>query len=141
HLVSNGAEGNVSHPLFDEAYYLRNNPDVAAAGISPLLHYRQIGAKELRNPHALFDAEFYAGAHPEASADPLVHFLTQGAKLRYNPNPYFDTEFYLWRNPEVEGSGMNPLVHFVMFGAARGLDPHPLFGMKDYLSRYPDLIS
>ncbi len=143
HLLSNGADGNVTHPLFDEAYYLRNNPDVAASGISPLLHYRQCGASELRNPHALFDAKYYVAQHPEVLAennDPLVHFLTRGAKLRYNPNPYFDTDFYLWRNPEVEASGINPLVHFVKFGVARGLDPHPLFGMKDYLARYPDLI-
>jgi len=143
HLLSNGAEGNVTHPLFDEAYYLRNNPDVTASGMSPLLHYRQLGVKELRNPHALFDSKFYVAQHPEVvaeEADPLVHFLTRGAKLRYNPNPYFDTDFYLWRNPEVEESGVNPLVHFVKFGAARGLDPHPLFGMKDYLARYPDLI-
>jgi hypothetical protein len=144
HLQTNGAEGNVPHPLFDEAYYLRNNPQVAASGLPPLLHYRQIGAKELRNPHALFDAKFYVAQHPEvlaANADPLLHFLTQGAKLRYNPNPYFDIEFYLWRNPEVEASGMNPLVHFVKLGAAKGLDPSPLFGMKDYLARYPDLVA
>jgi hypothetical protein len=144
HLLSNGEEGNVSHPLFDEAYYLRNNPDVAASGIAPLLHYRQTGAKELRNPHALFDAKYYVAQHPEVlaeNADPLIHFLTRGAKLRYNPNPYFDVEFYLWRHPEVEASGINPLVHFVKLGAARGLDPHPLFGMKDYLARYPDLIA
>ncbi|MGH9697590.1 MAG: hypothetical protein ACRD5Z_25835, partial [Bryobacteraceae bacterium] len=135
--------GNVAHPLFDEAYYLRNNPQVAASGLAPLAHYFQIGAKELRNPHALFDARFYVAQHPDvlaANADPLIHFLTRGAKLRYNPNPYFDVDFYLWRNPEVEASGMNPLVHFVKHGAASGSDPHPLFGMKDYLARYPDLV-
>jgi len=144
HLQTNGAEGYVSHPLFDEAYYLRNNPQVAGSGITPFLHYRQIGAKELRNPHALFDARFYVTQYPDvlaANADPLIHFLTRGAKLHYNPNPYFDTEFYLWQNPEAKASGMNPLVHFVKLGAAQGLDPHPIFGMKEYLARYPDLVA
>jgi hypothetical protein len=144
HLQTDGAEGNVAHPLFDEAYYLRNNPQVAGPGITPFLHYRKIGAKELRNPHALFDATFYVTQYPDVRAthaDPLVHYLTQGAKLGYNPNPYFDTEFYLWQNPEVAASGMNPLVHFVTQGAARRLDPHPLFGMKEYLARYPDLVA
>jgi hypothetical protein len=144
YLETNGAEGNVSHPLFDEAYYLRNNPQVAGSGITPFLHYRQIGAKELRSPHALFDAKFYVTQYPDVLAtktDPLIHFLTEGAKLHYNPNPYFDMEFYFWQNPEIKASGMNPLVHFVKLGAAQGLDPHPIFGMKEYLARYPDLVA
>jgi hypothetical protein len=144
HLQTNGVEGNGSHPLFDEAYYLRNNPQVARSGMTPFLHYRRIGAKELRNPHALFDAKFYVSRYPDVlatNADPLIHFLTQGAKLGYHPNPYFDTEFYLWQNPEVKASGVNPLVHFVRLGAAQGLDPHPIFGMKEYLARYPDLVA
>jgi GT2 family glycosyltransferase len=142
YLVTAGAEGRGPHPLFDCAYYLRNNPEVAASGVDPLVHYRDIGSKELRNPHALFDSKFYAAHYPEvlaAKADPLVHFLIEGAQLGYNPNPYFDTGFYLWRNPEVKSSGMNPLVHFVRQGARRGLDPHPLFGMNDYAARYPDI--
>ena|GEM_PF-518555 len=144
HLLTAGAEGNVPHPLFDRAYYLRNNPDVASTGLDPLVHYRQIGAKELRNPHALFDAKFYVAQHPEvvaANSDPLVHFLVEGAKQGYNPNPYFDVEFYLWRYPEVAASKLNPLVHFVKYGAAAGLDPHPLFGTKDYWKRYPDVAA
>jgi hypothetical protein len=110
--------------------------------MDPLIHYRDMGSKELRSPHALFDSKFYAQQHSDvvaAKADSLVHFLLEGAKLGYNPNPYFDTSFYLWRYPEVKASGMNPLVHFVKHGAGSGFDPHPLFGMKDYVARYPDI--
>lgn len=142
--LTQGGDGMAFHPLFDEAYYIRNNPQAASSGLTAFAHYRQIGVKDLRNPHALFDAQFYVTQHPDVlatHADPLTHFLEQGAKLGYNPNPYFDIEFYLWQNPELAASGMNPLVHFVKYGAANKLDPHPLFGVKDYLARYPDLVT
>ncbi len=38
---------------FDAAYYLRENPDVAAAGIDPLVHYLSSGRKEGRFPGAV----------------------------------------------------------------------------------------
>ena len=143
YLVSNGRKGR-PNPLFDRAYYLRNNPDVEAHNIDPLVHYMTAGALELRSPHALFDARYYVEQYPEvlaAKSNPLLHFLSEGANRGYNPNPLFDAEYYLWRNPEVKTSGMNPLVHFLLHGIPRGLDPHPLFGMKDYAARYPDIMS
>ena len=130
-------------PLFDKAYYLRNNPGVMAQNEDPLAHYMRTGALELRNPHALFDAQYYVEQHPDVlaeKANPLLHFLTKGAGLGYNPNRLFDIDYYLWRNPDVKTSGMNPLVHFILSGAQKNLDPHPLFGMKDYADRYPDVI-
>ena len=39
---------------FDAQYYLLHNPDVAAAGVDPLLHYNTVGWHEGRNPNALF---------------------------------------------------------------------------------------
>jgi hypothetical protein len=142
YLVSNGEKGKPS-PLFDRAYYLRNNPVVAARQQDPLVHYMTTGALELRNPHALFDAQYYVGQHPEVLAkktNPLLHFMAEGANRGYNPNRLFDIDYYLWRNPEVKSSGMNPLAHFILYGANKGFDPHPLFGIKDYADRYPDVI-
>jgi hypothetical protein len=46
--------------LFDEDWYLRRYPDVAAAGIDPVEHYCRHGAAEGRNPSALFDTIYYA---------------------------------------------------------------------------------
>ena len=37
--------------LFDAEWYLRNNPDVASAGMDPLRHYVEFGAKEGRAPN------------------------------------------------------------------------------------------
>ena len=39
--------------LFDEAFYLEQNPDVAAAGISPLTHYLEYGTNEGRSPSSI----------------------------------------------------------------------------------------
>ena len=62
-------------------YYLANNPDVAAAGVNPLLHYDQNGWQEGRNPSALFSTTGYLSANPDVAAahvDPLDHFLIYG---------------------------------------------------------------
>jgi hypothetical protein len=38
--------------LFDRDWYLKENPDVAQAGMDPLFHYVQYGAREGRAPNA-----------------------------------------------------------------------------------------
>ena len=53
-------------------------PDVAHSGQHPLLHYLQMGAAELRNPHPRFDAAYYVDQHPEAAANPLLYHLLFG---------------------------------------------------------------
>lgn len=67
---------------FDAAFYLRENPDVAAAGVDPLTHFRSNGWREGRDPHPAFDTRFYlarlGGALPDG-VDPLTHWLTVGA--------------------------------------------------------------
>ncbi len=45
--------------LFDEAWYLEMNPDVARSGADPVMHYIEAGAAEGRNPHPLFDTNYY----------------------------------------------------------------------------------
>jgi GT2 family glycosyltransferase len=67
--------------LFDRGWYLRHYPDVAAAAVSPALHYVARGAAEGRNPGPRFDSDWYMAAHPEvaiASENPLVHYLAAG---------------------------------------------------------------
>ena len=70
--------------LFDAAYYISTNPDVAALNYDPLLHYLEQGARELRNPNAEFDAQSYMalcreqGQEPE---NPLLHYISVQAAL------------------------------------------------------------
>jgi len=75
--------------LFDRAYYLRANHDVASAGVDPLYHFVHDGAAEGRRPNALFDPGFYLASYPPARADgvnPLVHFIARGAGLGWHPS-------------------------------------------------------
>jgi hypothetical protein len=82
HYQTNGeAEGRMPNQFFDVGYYLVNNPDVAAAGVSPLDHYMKFGRLEGRDPSAAFDTTAYLSAHPDVAAagfDPLMHYLRFG---------------------------------------------------------------
>jgi glycosyl transferase family 1 len=116
--------------LFDKAWYLRQNPDVAHAGVSPLRHYLRWGAFEGRDPNPLFDSDWYLKQYPdlaEARVNPLVHYLRHGASEGGNPSPHFDSCWYLEQYPTAVRAGMNPLVHYVLHGAAEGLLPSPDF--------------
>jgi glycosyltransferase involved in cell wall biosynthesis len=67
--------------FFDAAWYLRENPDVAAAGMDPLDHYIRFGARERRDPGPMFKTARYIEQYPELTAtggNPLVHFLRHG---------------------------------------------------------------
>jgi len=83
--------------LFDREFYLRANPDVAAARMDPLEHYLKYGEKEQRQPHPLFDPPHYLAAN------------TRARGRWANPHPLFDCEAYLKAHPLVTG---NPLEHY-----------------------------
>lgn len=67
--------------LFDAGWYLRQNPDVADAGINPASHFLHEGAKEARNPGPDFDTMAYLARHPglaDSGINPLLHALDSG---------------------------------------------------------------
>jgi hypothetical protein len=69
--------------LFDETFYLCSYPDVADAGIDPIVHYLEHGSEEGRNPSASFDTRTYLNLHPDVAAhperlNPLVHYIKLG---------------------------------------------------------------
>lgn len=69
--------------LFDSKHYLLNNPDVKAAGMSPVRHYYNHGWHEGRNPSAHFDTDFYLQQYSDVKAsgmNPLLHYLRFGRK-------------------------------------------------------------
>ena len=97
--------------VFDAAFYLRANPDVAAAGMDPLKHYVKYGAAEQRQPHPLFDPAHYLASCPASgeAENPLMHFLEQ-SRAWANPHPLFDCDAYVAAHPEAAG---NPLRHYL----------------------------
>ena len=140
--------------LFDVAYYLEKNPDVAQAGINPIVHYLKFGAKEERDPHPLFDSSFYLAQNPdvaETGANPLAHFIKFGANEGREPKSFngqykliktsslFDAKYYLEQNPHLAKSGLDPVAHYLEVGASEGKNPHPLFDTSFYLLKNPDV--
>lgn len=77
--------------LFDAAWYLDQNEDVAAAW-------------------------FTSGR----TLNLWSHYLASGAAEGRNPNPLFSSAGYLAANPDVGRAGMNPLVHYRAFGWMEG---------------------
>lgn len=66
---------------FDEDFYLKNNPDVKASGISPFRHFINSGWKEERSPNSLLNLAFYKELNQdvsEASLNLYLHFLFYG---------------------------------------------------------------
>jgi len=109
--------------IFDESYYLSCNPDVKAAGVKALTHYRKFGWKEGRNPSIHFDSKFYIGQFSkeyDSSLDPLSHYFLKGWKDCLNPNPNFNVRAYLDRYQDVKLKNLEPLQHYVEYGQFYG---------------------
>ena len=84
---------------FNEAEYLRLNPDVASSGLSAASHFRIHGKIEQR------------AYHPH-QASPSVS--TQDLPVDFNPQEY------LRLNPDVAMAGMDPESHYYLHGASEG---------------------
>jgi hypothetical protein len=67
--------------LFDEAWYLAENEDVAKEGVDPVEHFINHGATEGRNPSPMFDLRQYLEINTDVAAagmNPLIHFAKFG---------------------------------------------------------------
>jgi hypothetical protein len=67
--------------LFDSDWYLQSYPDVAQAGIDPLLHYLGPGWREGRDPGPEFATSAYLKAYSDVARsgiNPLVHYIEFG---------------------------------------------------------------
>jgi glycosyltransferase involved in cell wall biosynthesis len=78
HFLERRFTGQVNPvPVFDAAFYLEANPDVAAGGADPFEHFLIFGTAEGRDPAPDFDVKFYTkryGAVLEGQ-NPLLHYL------------------------------------------------------------------
>jgi len=108
---------------FDAAYYLRENPDLAAASVDPFTHYNTFGWKEGRNPDPYFSTNYYLNQNRDVAAagiDPLLHYEQYGWKEGRDPSIAFSTSKYLQANPDVVAANIDPLYHYLQFGAPEG---------------------
>lgn len=70
-----------SSGMFDPAWYLAQNPDVAATGADPARHFLRHGAAEGRDPGPRFAVAHYLRLYPDvakAGVNPLIHYLIAG---------------------------------------------------------------
>jgi hypothetical protein len=96
--------------LFDADYYLRRNPEVAAAGLDPVHHYIERGAAELRDPGPHFSTRWYVERYPDVAAsgkNPLHHFIIYGYSEGRLPRPASGME-HPASDPERLGAAMQP---------------------------------
>lgn len=136
-LTAGAAAGYKPNPYFDPAWYLAQNPDIAAIGINPLLHYIAEGEAAGRPPSPWFDLAWYATQH---TADPgrtlLAHFLARRCSGHVSPLPEFDPAYYLARHPDVAEAGIDPCEHFLLWGYREGRNPSPRFDTRYYIRRH-----
>lgn len=67
--------------LLNWDYYLKNNSDVNASGMDPILHYIYYGSKENRKPNSHFDSNYYLNRYidvKKSNLNPLVHYSLYG---------------------------------------------------------------
>jgi CDP-glycerol glycerophosphotransferase len=77
---SSASAGTAVPAWFDSAFYLAQNPDVAASGAAPYPHFRAHGWRQFRNPSTTFDLWWYWAWHlgSDLSIDPAAHYEQHG---------------------------------------------------------------
>ena len=91
--------------FFDEAFYLKQNPDVESANVDPLLHFIRYGAKEGRSPSAMFDLPRYLSDNPRVdplTVNPLLDWLDLCVTgQREAPKPIAHVNHEIERNSRI----------------------------------------
>jgi hypothetical protein len=135
-------------PAFDSQSYLLHNPDVAAAGMDPLVHYLRHGATEGRKIHPVEvgSSAPQAGPAETHSEPPDVTSVTPDtameARVRaIRKSGLFDADWYLQQYPAVASAGIDPAIHFLRYGAAERRNPGPKFDSAWYLENNPDVAA
>lgn len=142
--------------LFNESWYLRNNPDIAAvveAGvIDAFTHFQLYGRFEGRSPDPAFDPGYYLESNPDIAAAVQAgnitaydHFVSYGANETRSFVPYFDPVFYLQSNPDIAAAVEQGLIsvvdHFLLYGQGESRAISPFFDLGAYLQANPDVAN
>lgn len=152
---------NTSHRVgtFDEDYYLKHNPDVAAAikaGIfhSGYEHYTAFGQREgrmvvnsINDPY--YNESYYLALNPDVATavyqgtyqSGYEHYLKWGKAEGRQMSPWFDAQYYLDHNKDVKDAGLDPQMHFNTYGYKEGRNPSPYVDMTAYLKANPDIAA
>ncbi len=148
--------GHSPNRFFDEAWYRRAYPDVAAGlGRGPASgfdHYCRGGFRTYA-PHWLFDERLYRRRNPDLTEDVLDaarmangydHYLRHGAREWRIGHPFFDAAFYQTQlDPDEarESAAEGPFQHYLRRIAAGRHEVRTswYFDPLWYLAKYPDV--
>lgn len=142
--------------LFDGGYYLRQNPDVAAAGVDPYQHFLSFGWREGRDPSLLFSLSKYLAANPDvarAGVNPLLHYELFGQAEGRAPFPaggaaaadlLIDPAYYAQQLgasivPDGVAGQQQASWSYDVTGWRQGMNPDALFDTNYYLAQNPDV--
>ena len=121
--------------VFDAAFYLAHNRDLAAAGVDPLEHYVAFGGFEGRLPNPIFDSGWYLARYfPDVDnpPNPLVDYLRHLRLSPRCPNRWFDPDHYRRSAGNVR---RDPMRHYLGAGRAAH-DPGPDFASAAWRRRF-----
>lgn len=142
---------------FNEAYYLAQNPDVAAAvraGVfkSGLAHWQSYGIHEGRVASHFFDWQVYRDNNPDlvdagltTQAQLTTHFNNYGVHEGriFMSTTLFDYEYYAEHNPDLAAAGITTREalqqHFQTNGIYEGRIASPLIDGASYVAQNADL--
>jgi len=143
--------------LFDAAFYLRHNPDVAAAvargDTTAEQHFRTFGDAEGRSGNPIFDTGFYLATNDDVlsasvvahSITPFAHFEQFGQFELRDPSIDFKTADYLDLYRDVRAEVINgrttAFEHFNFNGQFEGRLPLREFARRDYINDNPDVAA
>lgn len=141
HYFYNGCvEGRQPSFLFDSKYYMASNPDLHGMFLTPLGHFIQLGALELRNPSPFVSMEHLVDnlrhKNITKSENKLAYFYKHEKNEGLSAHPYFDVEFYLLTNKDLHDSVTSPYQHFLTAGVYEGRDPRADINIKEYIEKY-----
>jgi hypothetical protein len=110
--------------LFDQAWYLQANADVAQARIDPLEHFVRYGIIEQRAPNRYMICGWYRRENPDVAAAalaPFLHYMRFGDREGRRPHPLVDPAWYR------QSYGLEPdvpaLAHFLAHRGDEGVAP------------------
>jgi Ca2+-binding RTX toxin-like protein len=147
----------VNEFLFNEQFYLAQNPDVAAAVRAGVFangraHWTMFGRAEGRPASPYYNDTVYAASNPDLAAAGLttqaqriLHFTQFGVNEDRNffSANLFNVRDYAASNPDLAGAGITSdaalLRHFKNFGINEGRSASNAFSATVYLQQNPDL--
>ncbi len=158
-------DGRDYSAVYDYAYYVDNNSDVAAAysgnDAQTIIHFVNFGMKEGRRASESFDVRYYKQRYQDLSAaydDDLkayyIHYIDYGQRegrlahepvTTYNGVDYsavYDYDYYLAANLDVAAAFTDDeavLAHFVNYGMKEGRRANAAFDVRIYRQNYQDL--